>query len=111
MNFFIEESCGSCSTCRNLPLLMKMKLEKILAGHGVKKDIDDLLSWGKTLKASRCGLGQTAGNPILSSIFNFRHLYERHVQSLKEFDNGFDLDQSVESYMDFVHRKPVFHHF
>ena len=111
MDFFIEESCGSCSTCRNLPLLMKLKLEKILAGYGVKKDINDLLSWGKTLKASRCGLGQTAGNPILSSIFNFRHLYEKHIQSLKEFDNGFDLEKSVEPYMEFVHRKPTFHHF
>jgi|GEM_PF-3054903 len=90
---------------------MKMKLEKILAGNGVKKDIDDLLSWGRALKASRCGLGQTAGNPILSSLFNFRHLYEKHVQSLKEFDSGFDLEKSVQPYMNFVHRKPIFHHF
>lgn len=111
MDFFIEESCGSCSTCRTLPLIMKNKLQKILDGHGVRKDIDDLLSWGKTLKASRCGLGQAAGNPILSSIFNFRHLYEKHIQSLIEFDNGFDLEKSVEPYRKFVHRKPVFHHF
>jgi [NiFe] hydrogenase diaphorase moiety large subunit len=111
MDFFIEESCGSCSTCRNMPVVMKQKLEKILNGHGVKKDIEDLLSWGKTLKASRCGLGQTAGNPILSSIFNFRHLYEQHIQSLTEYDSEFDLDSSVKTYEKFVHKKPVLYHF
>ncbi len=96
MEFFIEESCGSCSTCRNLPYIMKMKLEKILDGHGVRKDIDDLLSWGKTIKVSRCGLGQTAANPILSSILNFRHLYEQHVQAMADYDNTFDIIKSVE---------------
>ena len=111
MDFFIEESCGSCSTCRNMPVVMKQKLGKILNGHGVKKDIEDLLSWGKTLKASRCGLGQTAGNPILSSIFNFRHLYEQHLQSLTEYDSEFDLDSSVKTYEKFVHKKPVLYHF
>ena len=110
MDFFIEESCGSCSTCRNLPYVMKLKLEKILDGHGVRQDIDDLLSWGKTIKVSRCGLGQTAANPILSSIINFRHLYEEYVQAMTDFDNVFDIEQSVESANRFVGRKAVFHH-
>jgi len=111
MEFFIEESCGSCSTCRNMPLIMKNKLQKILDGHGVRKDIDDLLSWGKTLKASRCGLGQAAGNPILSSIFNFRHLYEQYVQSLTDFDSGFDLEQSMKEAAEFTKRKTSLHTF
>ncbi|MBN2639875.1 MAG: NAD(P)H-dependent oxidoreductase subunit E [Bacteroidales bacterium] len=110
MEFFIEESCGSCSTCRNMPYVMKNKLQKILDGHGVKSDIEDLLSWGKTLKASRCGLGQTAGNPILSSIFNFRHLYEKHIQSLTEYDTVFNLENSVQTYQKFVHKEPVLFH-
>jgi [NiFe] hydrogenase diaphorase moiety large subunit len=109
MEFFIEESCGSCSTCRNLPYIMKMKLEKILNGHGVRKDIDDLLSWGKTIKASRCGLGQTAANPILSSILNFRHIYEQHVQAMADYDNTFDIVKSVEAANKFVGRKTEFH--
>jgi [NiFe] hydrogenase diaphorase moiety large subunit len=110
MDFFIEESCGSCSTCRSLPYVMKLKLQKILDGHGVRKDIDDLLSWGKVIKVSRCGLGQTAANPILSSILNFRHLYEEYVQAMTDFDNTFDILKSVESANKFVGRKPVFHH-
>ncbi len=111
MDFFIEESCGSCSTCRVMPRVMKKKLQKILNGHGVRQDIDDLINWGKVLKASRCGLGQTAGNPILSSLVNFRHLYEEHVKSLAEFDTCFDMEKSIVESSRFVGRKPVLHHF
>jgi len=109
MDFFIEESCGSCSTCRNLPYVMKLKLQKILDGHGVRQDIDDLLSWGKVIKVSRCGLGQTAANPVLSSILNFRHLYEEYVQAMTDYDNTFDILKSVDAANEFVGRKPVFH--
>jgi [NiFe] hydrogenase diaphorase moiety large subunit len=93
--FFIEESCGSCSTCRNIPTLLKDKMEKILDGHGVLKDIDDLQEWSKALKFSRCGLGHTAANPIITSIKNFRYLYEQLVQRDREFDTGFNLAESV----------------
>lgn len=109
LDFFIEESCGSCSTCRNLPLIMREKLQKILSGHGVRHDIDDLLSWGKVIKVSRCGLGQTAANPVLSSILNFRHLYEELVQSMTDYDNTFDMEEMVRASCEFVGRKPVFH--
>ena len=93
--FFIDESCGSCSTCRNITYLMKQKLEKILNARGVKQDIEDLLEWGKILKVSRCGLGQSACNPITTSINNFRHLYKSKIQKGKDFDSGFDLAESV----------------
>lgn len=93
--FFIEESCGSCSTCRITPVLLKEKLEKILKGNGVINDIDDLLEWSKNLKFSRCGLGHTAANPIITSVQNFRHLYEKLVQRDREFDSGFNLAESV----------------
>ncbi len=95
MDFFIEESCGSCSTCRNTPVLLKQKLQKILDGHGVVQDIDDLLEWSKNLKFSRCGLGHTAANPIVTSIQNFRHLYEKLVQRDRVYDTGFNLAESV----------------
>ncbi len=108
MDFFIEESCGSCSTCRIMPTVLKNKLTKILDGHGVQKDLDDLASWGKLLKISRCGLGQTAGNPILTSLANFRSLYNALIQEDKEFDSGFDLEKAVVESCNFVNRKPVF---
>lgn len=104
--FFIEESCGSCSTCRNLPNLMKQKLEKILDARGIEQDINDLEEWGKILKVSRCGLGQTAGNPILTSIKNFRHLYEEKIQKEKDFDTEFDMAQAVKDSCEAVGRIP-----
>lgn len=98
--FFIDESCGSCSTCRIMPVVLRNKLVKILNGKGVIKDIDDMLEWAKVLKASRCGLGQTAANPIVSSIKNFRHLYEQRVRMDTDFDSGFNLAESVKDYIE-----------
>ncbi len=103
-DFFIEESCGSCSTCRTIPVLLKDKLQKILDGYGVVQDIDDLLEWSKNLKFSRCGLGHTAANPIVTSIQNFRHLYERLVQRDREYDTGFNLAESVKESSEAVNR-------
>jgi len=107
--FFIEESCGSCSTCRNMTYIMKKTLEKIIEGHGVLADVDNLANWGKFLKASRCGLGQTAANPILSSIRNFRRVYDFRIQKDKDFDTGFDLASAVQESCEFVKRVPNLH--
>ncbi len=104
--FFIEESCGSCSTCRIVPSILKKKLDKILNARGVMQDIDDMVEWGKILKASRCGLGQTAANPVLSSIKNFRHLYEEKIQKNKVFDSGFDLSVAVKESCEATGRVP-----
>jgi len=104
--FFIEESCGSCSTCRNIPFLMKQKLEKILDARGVMQDIKDLEEWGKILKVSRCGLGQTAGNPILTSIKNFRYLYEEKIQKDKDYDSAFDMSEAVKASCEAAGRIP-----
>jgi [NiFe] hydrogenase diaphorase moiety large subunit len=106
MEFFIDESCGSCSTCRIVPTLLRNKLTKILNAHGVSQDIEDMLEWGNILKASRCGLGQTAANPILSSIKNFRHLYEEKIQKNRSFDSGFDLISAVKESCKITGRVP-----
>lgn len=104
--FFIDESCGSCSTCRILPSILKDKVEKILDARGVRQDIDDMEAWGATLKASRCGLGQTAANPILTSLKNFRHLYEQKIQQAKDYDTGFDLSKAVKESCEITGRVP-----
>ena len=106
IEFFVEESCGSCSTCRIVPVLIKNKLQKILNGRGVTQDIDDMLKWSKILRASRCGLGQTAANPVLSSIKNFRNLYESKVQQNKDFDSGFDLNSAIKESCEATNRIP-----
>ncbi len=109
MEFFIEESCGSCSTCRILPVLMKQKMEKILEGHGTEQDIKDIKEWARPLEHSRCGLGHTAANPILTSIKNLRNLYERKVKKDVEFDTGFDLHKAIREGSDAVGRIPIAH--
>ncbi len=108
-NFFIDESCGSCSTCRNIPIHLRTKLEKILNARGVDKDVQDMLEWAKILKASRCGLGQTAANPIVSSIKNFRPLYDQKIQHGKDFDSSFDMLRAVQESCDVVSRVPHVH--
>ncbi len=94
-NFFIEESCGSCVPCRAMTVQFKKKLEKILNGNGVKQDIEQMLSWEKVMQSNRCGLGQTAANPILSTINNFRELYDKKINKDKDFISDFDLKAAV----------------
>ena len=85
MNFFIEESCGSCGPCRSLTVTLRNKLLRILDGNGTQNDIDELYTWSRCGKAAnRCGLGQTSANPILTTIENFRGLYEDLVKTDQE---------------------------
>ena len=107
MDFFIDESCGSCSTCRITSVQLAKKLDKILDGHGVASDLDDLKNWSKTMLASRCGLGQSASNPITTSLENFPEIYEKLLQKDVEFDTGFDLDKAVQEYCEASGRASV----
>jgi [NiFe] hydrogenase diaphorase moiety large subunit len=107
MEFFIEESCGSCSICRNLPFILKNKLLKMLNGNGVMQDIEDLHEWSKLCKFNRCGLGQTAANPVITSIQNFRHLYEEIASKDKEYETGFSLAEAVRESCEASGRKPM----
>jgi [NiFe] hydrogenase diaphorase moiety large subunit len=107
MDFFIDESCGSCSTCRITSQQLAGKLDKILSGHGVARDLDDLESWSKIMLASRCGLGQSAANPITTSLKNFRNLFEDLIRKDTDCDTGFDLSQAVTEYCEATGREPV----
>ncbi|MEI6853882.1 MAG: NADH-ubiquinone oxidoreductase-F iron-sulfur binding region domain-containing protein, partial [Bacteroidota bacterium] len=95
MHFFADESCGSCVTCRSFNTILKNSIEKVVAGHAIKKDLDDMLAWGEILrKTTRCGLGQTSSNPIATTIKNFRELYDARVKNV-DFLSEFDLQASV----------------
>ena len=105
--FFIEESCGSCAPCRYLTVILRNKLQKIMDGKGVLKDLDELETWGKQMKkANRCGLGQTAANPILTSLENFRHDYISRIEKGKEFDTKFNLEAAIQESSRVVDRLP-----
>lgn len=80
LDFTVSESCGRCTPCREGTKRMLEILEKMVEGKGTLEDIDTLENLGETIKlSSLCGLGQTAPNPVLSTIKHFRDEYEAHV--------------------------------
>ncbi len=80
MNFTQEESCGKCVPCRIGTKAMLATLERICAGNGKPGDIDYLLELAQVIKnSSLCGLGQTAPNPVLTTLRYFREEYEAHI--------------------------------
>jgi NADH-quinone oxidoreductase subunit F len=80
LTFTRTESCGKCVPCRIGLKVMLDILTKITEGRGEPSDIDALLDLGAAIKkASLCGLGQTAPNPVLSTINYFRSEYEAHI--------------------------------
>ncbi|WIV12584.1 NADH-quinone oxidoreductase subunit NuoF [Proteiniborus sp. MB09-C3] len=84
LDFTVDESCGKCTPCREGTKRMLELLEKITSGKGEPKDIDRLESLAETIKSSSlCGLGQTAPNPVLSTLKYFRNEYEAHVYDKK----------------------------
>jgi NADH-quinone oxidoreductase subunit F/NADP-reducing hydrogenase subunit HndC len=84
MDFCVDESCGKCSPCRIGTTQLLNLLEKITKGNGEESDLDKLETIGKSMaKASLCALGQTAPNPILSTIKNFRNEYLEHIHDRK----------------------------
>ena len=108
MEFFIEESCGACVPCRQLTVILKNKLQKIMQGKGTKKDIDELEHWSLQMrKANRCGLGQSAANPILSSLENFRYEYEQLVNKDTDYLSTFNMDESIKAGSKVVSRFPI----
>lgn len=84
MEFICDESCGKCSPCRIGTKRMLELLTKITEGNGTMKDLDELEELGRTVKAnSLCALGQTAANPIISTMTHFRDEYIAHIVDKK----------------------------
>jgi len=81
LNFTRVESCGKCIPCRIGLKIMLEILERITQGKGLEGDIELLEDMAYDIKkSSLCGLGQTAPNPVLSTIRYFRHEYEAHIK-------------------------------
>ncbi len=84
MDFVQDESCGKCTPCRAGTKRMLDILTDITQGRGKEGDIELLEQMGEIIKtASLCGLGQTAPNPVLSTIRYFRDEYEEHIREGK----------------------------
>ncbi|HQJ71073.1 MAG TPA: NAD(P)H-dependent oxidoreductase subunit E [Spirochaetota bacterium] len=107
MDFFVEESCGWCTPCRAGNVILKQRLEKIMAGKGTESDLKEMAQWCTVVKAmSRCGLGQTSPNPIATTIENFREVYEAKLQKGADFVTEFDMNKVVQEYCKTAGRNP-----
>lgn len=84
LDFTVEESCGKCVPCREGTKRMLEILENIVEGKGQEGDIERLERLSQTItSASLCGLGQTASNPVVTTIKYFRDEYEAHIRDKK----------------------------
>ena len=81
LEFTVDESCGKCTPCRVGTKRLYEILEKITSGNGTMEDLDKMEELCYSIKATAlCGLGQTAPNPVLSTLKYFRDEYEAHVR-------------------------------
>ena len=95
-HFFAHESCGFCTPCRVGTALLKNQFDKICEGHGSAGDVVELEQLGRLINnTSHCGLGQTAANPILTTLERYPELYTSQLKTIS-FEPGFDLDASLE---------------
>lgn len=84
LKFTVDESCGKCTPCREGTRQMLELLEQISSGNGKMSDLDKLERLAETIRmTSLCGLGQSAPNPVLSTIRWFRDEYEDHIRNHK----------------------------
>jgi bidirectional [NiFe] hydrogenase diaphorase subunit len=89
MDFCVDESCGKCVPCRVGTVQIRKLLDKIISGRGKPQDLEalDKLCW-LVKKTSLCGLGQSAPNPVLSTLRYFKHEYEGLIQDIAPVEAG-----------------------
>jgi bidirectional [NiFe] hydrogenase diaphorase subunit len=82
MDFCVDESCGKCVPCRVGTVQIRKMLDKIISGEGEPQDLESLDKLCRLVKnTSLCGLGQSAPNPVLSTLKYFKHEYEGMIQN------------------------------
>lgn len=96
-HFFAHESCGFCTPCRVGTSLLRQQLDKIVDGHGSAGDVVALEELCQLVKThSHCGLGQTAANPVLTTLERYPELYQSQLKKIS-YEPGFDLDAALET--------------
>jgi len=110
MEFFEDESCGSCVTCRSFNMILAKQVRKVVEGHATRNDLQNMKEWSKIISStSRCGLGQTSSNPITSTLANFPELYEAITTDV-EFQSLFDMDKAIQESCEVVGRPAIVPH-
>jgi len=106
-DFFVDESCGWCAPCRIGTTLLKQCMEKIVAGRATLADLASTEALASTVsRMSRCGLGQTAPNPILTTMRSFPELYEARLAAAS-FEPLVTLEESLRQAVEIQGRQPV----
>lgn len=98
MSFFVHESCGYCTPCRVGNVFLKKAIEKFRKGQANDDDIAYLKDLSATIiETSRCGLGMTSPNPVLSSLLNFPLVYSALTKPTKDgIKATFDIQSAID---------------
>lgn len=98
-DFFVAESCGICVPCRTGNFLLNKKLQKIINGHGEKKDLEDIKSWSNIIRtSSRCGLGQMSNNSLLQAIAKFPDVFDKALEENSDYNPAFNMANATAEY-------------
>jgi [NiFe] hydrogenase diaphorase moiety large subunit len=98
-DFFVAESCGICVPCRTGNFLLNKKLQKIINGHGEKKDLEDIKSWSNIIRtSSRCGLGQMSNNSLLQAIAKFPDVFDKALDENSDYNPAFNMETATAEY-------------
>lgn len=107
MEFFTKETCGFCVPCRAGNTLLLKQLEKVMIGNGTALDLKKIEELGLLVKkASRCGLGQSSPNPLLTSLKNFPEIYQRVVRQDVDYMSQFNMEFATSDSAKVANRKP-----
>jgi [NiFe] hydrogenase diaphorase moiety large subunit len=98
--FFADESCGICVPCRAGTVELHDKVDLVIRGNATQQDLDDVAGWGAMVKkTSRCGLGATAANPILTTLEKFPEIYRSRLRTDEAaLRVSFDRDAALAGY-------------
>jgi len=107
MDFFTDESCGSCVPCRAGTWIMRNKIKRIMDGKGTQSDLTILSELGTVMKTfNKCGLGQTAMNPVITTMHNCKEVYDAVINPDSDEAPGFDMAEAVEESCKYANRTP-----
>ncbi|MBK8810186.1 MAG: NAD(P)H-dependent oxidoreductase subunit E [Acidobacteria bacterium] len=98
-DFFVAESCGICVPCRTGNFLLNRRLQKLINGHGERRDLNDVIAWSRIIRTtSRCGLGQMSNNTLLQAVEKFPEVFDKALAENADFSRAFKLDEATAEY-------------
>jgi [NiFe] hydrogenase diaphorase moiety large subunit len=107
MDFFVEESCGWCAPCRVGTTLLKQGMDRVIEGRASHADLLALASMANTVaRMSRCGLGQMAPNPVLTTMRDFPESFELRMRP-ETFVARVSLEEALHDAVRIRHDEPA----